>query len=174
VVSGVRAGSFTLTAVDTSFRTVPGQACSDQNTNCPTYRPSALHSETVQVRVPTKVIPIATRSQGAIVCSNGQGWNRIVTNQLQDQFGQGYLHAGITMADNLTFGSTNQLNLVPEIGSAPTDANGSWGDFYSDCTPKCPSSGVSNALQNWTYNGIALAHVNTVAYKCTSVTIDGF
>jgi hypothetical protein len=37
VVSGVSAGSFTLKAVDILARTVPGQACSDQYTNCPTF-----------------------------------------------------------------------------------------------------------------------------------------
>jgi hypothetical protein len=41
VVSGVHGGSFTLHAVDVASRTVPGQACSDQYTNCPTFYPTA-------------------------------------------------------------------------------------------------------------------------------------
>ncbi|HVS87245.1 MAG TPA: hypothetical protein VHF01_03365 [Candidatus Acidoferrum sp.] len=141
--------------------------------NCPAARFTPSGGANVQVPVPTKVLPIATLSQGVIICSNGQGWNRIFTNQLQDQFGRGYPHAGIVMADILSFG-TNQLGLSPETGSATTNSNGSWGDFYADCTSACPSSGQSNALQTWTYNGIPLAHANTVIYKCTSITIDGF
>jgi Bacterial Ig-like domain (group 2) len=127
----------------------------------------------VTVLVPTMVEPIATLSQGPLLCSNGYGWNRIVTNQLQYQNGSGVLQSGITMADALTFTSTNQLNLTPDTGSAPTDAKGSWSDLYADCGPKCPSSGVSDALQSWTWNGVGLPHVNLVVYKCTSVTIDG-
>jgi hypothetical protein len=177
LVNGVSAGSSTILAQD-NFTEPAYNSCAPSSSSCTVktngVSPSGSSSGTVQVRVPTKVIPIATTSQGPIVCSNGQGWNRIVTNQLQDQFGQAYPHAGITMADNINFGSTNQLNLVAETGSSVTDANGSWGDFYADCTPKCPSAGESDASQNWTYNSIPLAHVNTVIFKCTSVTIDGF
>jgi len=129
---------------------------------------------TVQVAVPTKVLPIATLFSGVLLCQGGQGWSRIVTNQLQDQFGKPYAHAGIVMQDNLVFGSPNQLGLAPGTGSAPTDANGSWPDSYTDCTTLCPTSGQSAANQTWTYNGIPLPHVNTVVYKCTSITIDGF
>jgi hypothetical protein len=167
-------GRHTGVSVGATSSNTSGQVTSnDRRLQCPirNFRPGG--GANVQAPVPTKVLPTATRSQGAIVCSNGQGWNRIVTNQLQDQFGRGYLHAGILMADNITFG-TNQLGLSPETGSASTDSNGSWGDFYADCTSACPSSGYSNAQQTWTYNGTPLAHANTVVYKCTSITIDGF
>ena len=137
----------------------------------------ASQSDNVQTRVPTKVIPIATQSQGTVLCGvnlSRSGWQRIVTNQLQDQFGQAYAHAGINMADMLSFGSTNQLGLSPVTGSSLTSSNGTWSDLYSDCTTACPSSGESDALQSWTYNSIPLPHVDSVIYKCTSVTIDGF
>jgi len=58
-------------------------------------------SGAVQVRVPTKVLPIATQNQGTILCAGGQGWYRTVTNQLQDQFGSPYAHAGIAVADTI-------------------------------------------------------------------------
>jgi hypothetical protein len=129
----------------------------------------------INVQVPTRVEPIGPPvSNSGIVCSQGQGWAKVVTNQLQDQWGNGYKHAGILMADVISFGSTNQLQLSPGPGFATTDANGSWTpDFYTDCTSKCPSSGESDALQTWTYNGIGLPHSNLVIYKCTSITIDG-
>jgi hypothetical protein len=99
---------------------------------------------------------------------------RTVTNQLQDQFGSPYAHAGIAMNDMITFGATNQLGLSEVPGPATTDANGNWADFYSVCSSSCPGSGQGIAAQSWTYNGIPLAHVNSVVYKCSSVTIDGF
>jgi len=107
------------------------------------------------------------------VCSKGQGWFRTVTNQLQDQNGKGIPQSGILMADALTFTSTNQLGLTPDTGSATTDANGSWSDFYGDCGSACPSSGESDAIQSWTWNGVGLPHTNLVIYKCSSITIDG-
>ena len=142
--------------------------------NCPRQLKTPSGGVNVQFPVPTKVLPVATRSQGAIVCANGQGWNRIVTNQLQDQFGRAYAHSGIQMVDILTFGSTNQLGLAPETGSSTTDSNGDWADFYADCTSACPSAGQSVAQQTWTYNTLPLPHANTVIYKCTSITIDGY
>ena len=140
---------------------------------CPRLKFSPQGGANVQVRVPTKVLPIATQNQGTIMCAGGQGWYRTVTNQLQDQFGSAYAHAGIAMADTITFG-TNQLGLSPVTGSASTDANGTWADFYSVCSSLCPSSGQSVAAQSWTYSGIPLPHVNSVVYKCSSITIDGY
>jgi hypothetical protein len=132
--------------------------------------------DNVQAPVPTRVEPIATVSQGAASCpTNQHGWNRNVTNQLQDQFGGGYRHSGIQMADTISIGSTNQLGITgTRTGSAFTDSNGSWPDTYFVCSPACPSSGETIAGQSWTYNGTGLPHTNTVVYKCTSITVDSF
>jgi hypothetical protein len=171
---GVNGGSANISAQDSYMETVyTPNVCADHSLSCPISqgRPNGSGGGTVQV--PTKVLPIATQNQGTIMCGGGQGWYRTVTNQLQDQFGQPYAHAGIAMADTITFG-TNQLGLSPITGSANTDTNGTWADFYSVCSSACPSSGQSVAAQNWTYNGIPLAHVNSVVYKCSSITIDGY
>ena len=143
----------------------------------------ACSPHTVQVSVPInvgpyKIEPISTIEQGAAVCPTGQqGWSRMVTDQLQFANGAGYLHAGIVVADTLTIGSTNQIGLPPGVyqtGSYPTDSNGSWPDSYFVCTKSCPVPGYTNALQTWTYNSLPLGHANSIVYKCTSITIDGF
>ena len=130
---------------------------------------------------PYRVEPIATPSQFTISCTlqggaTGYGWERNVTNQLQYSNGAPYAHAGLTVADNISIGSRNDLRLGnPQTGSDTTDSNGSWPDTYYDCTTVCPSStGETDALQNWTANGVPLAHVNTVVFKCGSIKVDTF
>lgn len=124
---------------------------------------------------PYQVEPIATNAQGAALCPGGQqGWSRTVQNQLQYVTGAGYMVAGITMADLITIGSTNQLNIGnSQTGSYATDANGSWPDTYYVCSAQCPGAGQTIAVQTWTYNGVPLAHADSIVYKCTSITIDG-
>jgi hypothetical protein len=125
---------------------------------------------------PYRVEPISTTIQGAASCPAGQqGWSRTVQNQLQYANGAGYLVAGITMADILTIGGTNQLGISgTQTSSFQTDSNGSWPDTYYVCSRYCPSSGQTIELQTWTFNQIPLAHSNSLVYKCTSITIDGF
>lgn len=98
---------------------------------------------------PYQVEPISTTVQGAASCPAGQnGWSRTVQNQLQYQSGTGYLVAGITMADIITIGSTNQLGISgTQTGSFQTDSNGSWPDTYFVCSTACPSSGQTIELQ---------------------------
>jgi hypothetical protein len=126
---------------------------------------------------PYQVEPIATASQyPPSICSQGQtGWQRNVTNQLQYANGSPYAHAGITTADNLSIGSRNDLRVTSfQSGSAVTTGDGSWSDYYYVCSAACPAStGETDALQNWTANGVPLGHVNLVIYKCSSISIDG-
>ena len=77
------------------------------------------------------------------------------------------------MSDQFVFGK-NHFGLEPATEPGTTDANGSWPDAYTVCTPYCPSSGQSVAAPSWTYNGVPLPHANTVVYKCSSISIDGF
>jgi len=125
---------------------------------------------------PYQVEPIDTASQGPAQCPSGSaGWVRNVTNQLQYQDGSPYAVDGITLADTLSIGSTNQLGLhSPGTGQATTTGDGSFPDTYSVCSTYCPSStGYSNLLQQWTAYGVPLPHVNGVVDKCNSITIDG-
>jgi len=126
---------------------------------------------------PYQVEPIATASQyPPSICSQGQtGWQRNVTNQLQYSNGSPYAHAGITTADNFSIGGRNDLGVTSfQPGSDVTTGDGSWSDYYYVCSPACPAStGETDALQNWTANGVPLAHVNLVIYKCSSISVDG-
>lgn len=98
----------------------------------------------------------------------------MVQLQLQDQDGYGIAIPGIQMADTIEPGSPNDLEVTKvEQGATPTDSLGTWKDQYFVCSPACPSSGKTDALQYWTYNGVPLPHANTVVYKCGSITIDG-
>jgi hypothetical protein len=127
---------------------------------------------------PYRVEPIATASQyPPSICSQGQtGWQRNVTNQLQYSTGSAYAHAGITTADNFSIGSRNDLGVTSfQGGNDVTTGDGSWSDYYYVCSPACPAStGETDALQNWTANGVPLPHVNLVIYKCSSISIDGY
>lgn len=113
--------------------------------------------------------------QGAATCPSGQaGWSRTVYLQLQDQTGSGIDIAGITMADSIHLGSRNDLGASDTTtGSHVTDNNGAWPDTYFVCSPACPGSGESDALQTWTYNTVPLPSANLVVYKCNSITVNG-
>ncbi len=129
----------------------------------------------VRVRVPWAADVVTTTVQGPAVCPSGMaGWSRTVILQLRDQWGGDYDVGGIVMADRIQIGSPNDLGVqVTRTGTFSTDSNGRWPDTYFVCSTACPSTGQSNALQFWTYNGNNLPHVNSVVYKCTSITIDG-
>ena len=133
-------------------------------------------SSGVTVVRPTAVEPINTIAQGNAVCPTGMaGWSRKVTNQLQDQLGHAVAFSGISMADTLTTGSPNDLGLTGTVtGSDTTDSSGDWPDSYFACSKACPgSTGQTDSLQSWTYNGLGLPHVNQVVYKCSSASVDG-
>ena len=126
------------------------------------------------MHAPYQVGIVGTTSQGQAVCPPGQaGWSRNVTAELQDQAGQPIRIANITMSDSIRIGSPNDLNARDtDTGSHPTDSSGRWPDTYFVCSPLCPgSNGESDALQYWTYNGLALPHVNAVVYKCSSISV---
>ncbi len=139
--------------------------------------PNSVHQPSAPVNVtqPYQVEPIATNNQGSAVCPSGQqGWSRTVKNQLQDQTGAPINFAGITMADTLTVQTPNSLNVSgTQTGSFSTASDGTWPDTYFVCSSLCPGSGTASALQNWTYSGLGLPHVNGLYYSCTSITIDG-
>jgi len=125
---------------------------------------------------PYQVEPISTASQGPASCTTkGQaGWIRNVTNQVQQVDGSAYAVDGLSVSDQITVGSQNQLGIAgTQTGSATTTGDGSFPDTYYVCSAACPGSGTTGALQNWTVAGIPLFHVNGVTYKCSSITIDG-
>src|SRR6266436_6234567 len=173
VVTGVAAGSATITANFGSVPVYSGQYCG--NNSCPAGSPAPCTGGYVR---PYRVEPIATASQyPPSTCSPGQdGWQRNVTNQLQYSNGSPYAHAGIMTTDNFSIGGRNDLGVTSfRSGSAVTTGDGSWSDYYFVCSSACPvSTGETDALQNWTANGLPLPHVNLVIYKCSSISIDGY
>jgi hypothetical protein len=101
------------------------------------------------------------------------GYLRAVNNQVQYFGGAGYPYS-VTAADSIVVGSRHDLGSGSSTGSAQTASDGSFYDGYSICSTACPgSTGETDALQYWTVNGYPLPHVDSVAYKCTSITIDG-
>jgi hypothetical protein len=130
---------------------------------------------TANVRRPYAAVVTGTVAQGAANCGSGEaGWSRTVYLQLQDQSGSGIAISGITMADSIEIGSPNDLGASnTNTGSHVTDNTGSSADTYSVCSTACPGSGQSDALQDWTYNGLALSYANAIVYECSSITNDG-
>jgi hypothetical protein len=173
LVTGVSVGAVTMTANATHTPWYNSYYCA-YDPFCPYYG-SGGGSSGGYVG-PYRVEPIATPSQGAAVCPAGMaGWSRNVTAQLQYYDGSGYRLSGIVMADNLQVTGTNQLGITnSQTGSFPTDSNGSWPDTYYVCSTACPSTGESDSIQYWTYSSLPLPHTNLVAYKCSSIAIDGY
>ncbi len=128
---------------------------------------------------PYQIEPINTNSQGPVAagsCPTNQypGFVKYVTNQVQYRNGSAYAVSGLSVADTITVGTPHDLGSGTSTGTGTTTGDGSFQDQYSVCSPACPgSSGETDALQNWTVNGVPLPHVNGVVYKCTSITIDG-
>ncbi len=176
LVTGVSAGSATITASFTGTEIYNPNLCA--------YDPRCPASGTVQGSGPGgvgpyQVEPIFTASQGPVTagnCPNSPypGFVRFVTNQVQYQNGTAFAFSGLSVADTITVGTRHDLGSGTDTGSAVTTGDGSFQDRYSVCSPLCPGSGgQTDALQNWTVNGVPLPHVNGLVYKCTSITIDG-
>lgn len=127
---------------------------------------------------PYEVEPMATASQFTVSCTingrAGSGWERNVTNQLRHIDGSPYAVSGITVADSLAIGRNDLGIHYTQTGSFTTTGDGSFPDTYYVCSTGCPGTGESDAQQSWTANGFLLPHINTVVYKCSSITIDGF
>ena len=170
VVKGVSPGGLTISAFTPTGVYNPNYCAYDPY--CPdTQQVSGSGSGGVG---PYQVEPISTASQGQAQCTAGYaGWIRNVTNQVQYQSGAEFGYSGLTVADTLTPGSTNQLGLKTQTGSTKTTGDGSFPDTYYVCSTACPSTNQTDALQNWTANGVPLPHVNGVVYKCGSIAIDG-
>jgi hypothetical protein len=125
---------------------------------------------------PYQVEPIATASQGPADCTlhTQSGWIRNVTNQVQYVTGAAYAVSGLTVADNITITTPNNLGIGNiDENQAPTTGDGSLPDSYYVCSSACPGSGYTDALQNWIVAGIPLHHVDGNTYTCPSITIDG-
>ena len=168
---GVANGSATISA---DFINEPwaGQQCGSPPPACPRDQ-GAVGSGGGNVG-PYKVEPIATASQFPASCPQGQaGWNRNVTNQLQYANGNAFAVSGVSVADTITVGSRHDLGSGTSTGSATTTGDGSFSDNYSVCSTACPSTGETDALQNWTAGSYPLPHANALVYKCSSITIDG-
>ena len=170
LVKGVSPGGVTISAFSPT---------SVYNANYCAYDPYCPYTSNVSGSGPGgvgpyQVEPISTASQGQAQCTQGYaGWVRNVTNQVQYQSGAAFGYSGLTAADNLSPGSTNQLGMQTQTGSYKTTGDGSFPDTYYVCSTACPSTKQTDALQNWNVNGVPLPHVNGIVYTCSSITIDG-
>jgi len=195
VVSGVRAGSFSLLAVDLYTKTVPGQACSDQYTNCPTYFPSASAPGTTQVPTSLKFLSVTVLPDGvsgAVGCP-GSAWAGTkvdIKYQVLDQQSspQAIKSSNMTPHESGTLfsGTSYNNNIGPVSGyatsSATTAADGTFHDVpFGACANGTFNSltatqnitiiigGTSYAVrgQTWTLTGTALGH-GTIKNSITS------
>lgn len=172
LVRGVAAGSAMVTA--TANLPVPMQACNGQSCQNSNYSNSGGGNVgPYQVEF---MSPIAQGTFPAGECPTGgqnPGYLRAVNNQVQYFGGAGYPYS-VTAADLITVGSRHDLGTGTSTSIAQTASDGSFYDGYSICSTACPgSTGETDALQYWTVNGLPLFHVDSVVYKCTSITIDG-
>ncbi len=82
------------------------------------------------------------------------------------------------LTDAVVIGTPNNLDItsadVTVPGSAVTDSNGQFGpDYYSVCSPVCyGSTGVTDATQDWYFNGILLPGASEVVYSCSGISIN--
>lgn len=97
-----------------------------------------------------------------------------LANQVQYSNGSAYAFGGLPVADTITIGSRHDLGSGTSTGTATTTGDGSFPDTYSVCSTACPSTGETDAVQSWTVRGIPLAHSNSLVYKCSSISIDGY
>ena len=133
-------------------------------------------------------IPTASRIESELLnfaltsgvgCPAGQnGWYRQVQKLVTDQNGLDIVLGGQSLTESITVGH-NGLNLgTPQVGNATTNSSGFFQDAFFDCSPLCPGSGETDATQaisdtlpsgGGTYN----LTPNSLAYKCTSITVNG-
>jgi len=170
VATGVSPGSANINGYF-SEPVYEGTVCS---TSTPTCAVASGHPQGGATVGPYQVEPIATASQFPASCPSGQaGWNRNVTNQVQYANGSAYAVSGVSVADTISIGSRHDLGSGTSTGSATTTGDGSFTDNYFVCSPACPSTGETDAVQNWTAGSYPLPHSNALVYKCSSITIDG-
>jgi len=174
---GVSAGSVTFSASDHYIADYTPYQCYSANMSCPIAQGGGGTGPGYVG--PYQVEPISIIAQGTITpgeCPTGgsyPGYVKQVTNQVQDIAGASYPHS-VTVADNITVGSRHDLGGGTSTGSATTGSDGSFEDTYSVCSSACPgSTGETDAVQNWTVNGVPLFHVNSIIYKCSSISVDG-
>jgi hypothetical protein len=139
----------------------------------------------VKVQVPTASRIVSQVSSYAVnssnVCPSGQaGWHREVKKIVTDQTGADMVLYGQNLAEKVTIGTPNNLNVNPNVqtGTAVTDQAGNFNDILQVCSPLCPSNGQTNATQTIsdvlsTGAGPYTLSPNAFVYTCTGITING-
>ncbi|HLW97809.1 MAG TPA: hypothetical protein VKR82_04125 [Candidatus Acidoferrales bacterium] len=177
-VTGVGAGSTAITGESADEFVKNALHCNGTPGHpiCPMGYVSFSANITVTAQVPTLAFLLSVQASGPAICPSGQaGWSRLVTMQLKDQIGNP-ISKSYLMADQISVStSQNDLGISGTVtGSHTSGSNGQWPDSYFVCSSLCPgSTGHTNALQTWTYNGAQMAHVNSITYKCTGNSVDG-
>ena len=171
------------TQIGVTFQ-VGSNAYSGKHSNVTVTTPQGTSNTTnFYVQVPYSASYISSISQGSLsqaqctalgAPAGSAGYQRLVTLQLQDNRPAGIYVSGVTVADTLTPPPGNAFGMGTATGSTPTDSSGEWPDQYYVCTTACPGSGAQVVVpQSWTANNMQMGHVNSIVYKCTSITIDG-
>ena len=195
VVSGVSAGSFTLNAVDLIARTVPGQACSDQYTNCPTFYPTGSAPGTTQKPTSLKFLSVTVLPDGvsgAVGCP-GSAWAGTkvdIKYQVLDQQSpaQAINSSNMTPHESgkLFSGTPYDNNIGPVSGYPTSSATTAADGTFHDVPLGACANGTFNSLtatqnitiivggtpypvrgQTWTLTGTTLGH-GTITNSITS------
>jgi hypothetical protein len=179
----VTRGSFTDTQIQATFAVASNAPSGNHSVTVSTAQGTS-NSVNFYVQVPYSAtfisqISATTLTQAQCASLGGPpgsaGYERWVTLELRDSAGQVIQRSGVTVADQLTPSTPNDLGIGSgTTGSTGTDSAGRWPDHYYVCSTACPaSSGQSNVNQSWTANATQLGHVNLAIYKCNSITVDG-
>lgn len=135
-----------------------------------------------EVQVPTASRIVSTISNGAATdCPSGQaGWDRKVWKIVTDQETppKDMVVGGQSLTETVTIGSPNDLGITGvTTGTGTTGTNGQFGDHFRVCSTLCPTStGTTAANQTITdvYNSTTYTLTpNSIAYKCSSITVNG-
>lgn len=113
------------------------------------------------------------------VCTGGQtGWYRQVKKIVTDQNGADIVLTLQALAETVTVGTPNQLNVVGvQTGAAVTDINGEFQDTYFVCSSLCPGTGLTNSIQvitdTYLGSGPYVLSPNVLALTCSNITVNG-
>jgi len=180
----VTRGTFNDTQIQASFAVASNAPAGNHNVTVTTAQGTSNSDKVFYVQVPysaTFISQISATTLSQAQCSTlggppgSAGYQRWVTLELRDSASQAIQRSGVTVDDQLTPSTPNDLGIGSgTTGSTGTDSAGRWPDHFYVCSTVCPgSTGQSNVNQSWTANGTGLGHVNVVIYKCNSITVDG-
>ena len=178
LAKGVAAGAAMMSVYVDNLPVSAGQLCGGES--CPTD--PFVGQSAATVRIPTSSSIVSTTSSGpATNCAAHQaGWSRQVLKIVTDQNAADIVLYGQNLDETVTVTSPNQLNTTgtPQTGTAITNSDGEFSDTFFVCSPNCPGSGATDASQTISDGlpsgaGPYNLSPNTIAYQCSSITVNG-